>query len=1078
MKTVNGKEIDNYYNRFDAEKNYKRILLRDGYVTQASEINELQDILIDDRKRLTDKIFSDGDVASGGTIVVNAESGEVTAQAGEVYLNGRMWSVPEKTFSIPVEGTFAIGVYLSTETVSEVEDPSLRNPAVGSRGEGLPGAWREKITASWGYSQDGGEGDFFPVYTVDNGVVRAKETPPSYDSVSLAIAQYDQDSTGTGTYISSGLVVRDLGDAENGDQLYTVTAGRYRVAGMGLEFQQDQRVIYNAQPAADEIISVPTETVASTGADTQHVEFAHSPCWLASPKSVSIPRRATITLEHALVSGGSDTLEPGSVIKIISVTQNDGDTVYTEGTDFTRVGDTISWNLSGAEPSPGATYQVVYDYYATEQMQNVDYDGFDVIGASEGYSIIYNYSYVLPRVDRLCLDGLGRFQWVKGIASSSPKVPSVPGSLLAIATVNQNWRGAAGRVVNSNGVRSILFDDMINMQEQLDRLTLEVARTRLEADMSTREAGARVGMVVDPFIDNSMRDEGVTQTAAIIDSWLTLPISAEVHNLTALESPQVLPSTLSVALQQTSRSASMKINPYLVFNPLPAEMSILPSVDRWSEAKTLYDTETKYFYKNRTVSTTTSSRKNAGTFISTSTSTSTSTATTYSTGKASYLRQINVTYSIDGFGKGEILSKLTFDGVDLTPDGVVADDDGHISGTFTIPANIPTGTKAVVAEGKGGSIGTASFTGEGTINYTTLKTIKNVTVTTTTTTRRFVNVDPLAQTFILEEDTQLTAVDLMFTAKGNSNVKIRIVETSNGYPTQTVLAEGTISAAQISLTDFTRIFFDDYYKAVTLSAGVEYALVVMTDDATTAVAVATLGEYDKINQRWITSQPYTVGVLFSSSNASAWTTHQNSDLCFRLIESKTSTGTKTVSLGSVADLNGVTDLILRGSTETPSGTNVKFILTLPDSSQITLDEGQAVDLGGAVNGTISASAQLTSNNKLTPGLAPEVQIVTGTVATEATYITRTATALNATQASVVFDAIIPSGASVTAELRKDNGEYEPMTYVDAINQGDGIFEYHYTTDLSDNDTVKLRLTLSGTPSARPFVTNLRMITTK
>ncbi|MBQ9273511.1 MAG: DUF4815 domain-containing protein [Succinivibrio sp.] len=1130
MQTPNGKQIDNYWNRYDPDKHYKELLFRDGKPMQASEMNELQSINNYELKQIFDQLFSNGDVLSGGQITVNAESGQVNAAEGKVYLDGYMWTVPAKTFNIPITGTYAIGVYIKESVISEVEDPELLNPATGSRAAGLAGAWRRKVEAYWGFSADGDTNEFFPVYTVDDGAVRAKETPPAYDAISQAIAQYDQDSTGTGTYICSGLVVRDLGDDSVGNQNYSVTAGRFRVSGIGLEFQQDQRILYAAAPAEKEIIRVNIETAASTGADTQHVEFAHTPCWLDADVEVHVPRRITVQVTHAMVTGGTDALKPGSVMKIIEVKQ--GSLTFTEGTDFTRQGDSLNWSLSGAEPSPGATYEVTYDYYATEEPQNLDYDGFDVVGASEGYSITYEYSYALPRIDRLCLNVSGVFQWVAGVASTSPKAPSVPSGLLAIATVAQNWRGSAGRAVSSNGVRSILFDDMLALQDRVSYLAEELARTRLENDITTREAGARVGLVVDPFDDNSLRDEGVEQNAAIVEGWLTLPIDSQAYNLDALKVPQALPYTLNVILQQTGRSNTMKVNPYQAFQPLPAEVKLTPAVDRWSEIKDSYAApETKYFYQNRTInqtvqgttstvyktqyvylyrygwrwwkyyyrygwnyvlSQTTSTSTNSTTKTSVSTSTSTSSSTSViasSTVAAEFLRQITVGFDIKGFGPGEALERLTFDGLNVKTGNLVADNTGHISGSFVIPANVPTGTKSLIAEGEGGSVGSASFTGEGTITYRTLKTTKTVTVTTTTTKTTTVNTvntvtttlcryDPLAQTFMLEEDAQLVAVDLLFTTAGSKQVRVRIVETSNGFPTQTVLAEGSIEASKIKTTDFTRIYFDDYYKAVTLEAGVEYALVVMTDDPNTALSIATLGEYDKVNKRWITSQPYTVGTLLSSSNASTWTAHQSSDLTFRLIEAVTAVTTREIDLGTVRDLQNVTDLILRASTETPGATGVKFILTMPDKSEITLDEGQAVDLAGEVSGDVSAKAVLTSSNKLSPGLDPNVQLIAGKLVTEATYVMRSMNASGATNLSVIFDAMLPSGSSVKVELKKDEGEFEELLLDTTSPQGSGVYEYKYKTALSNVDVIKLKLTLRGDATARPMVTDLRMLATK
>ena len=173
MQTPNGKNIDNYWNRYDTSKEYREILFRDGYGTQASEINELESITAAHVRGIGDAIFSDGDIIKDAQISVDASSGSVTAEAGQVYIAGTVYSVPASAFTIPIQGTFSIGIRLRETIVSEAEDAGLLNPAVGSRGQGEPGAWRRRVQAVWSYDGDGGTGSFYPIYTIDDGVVRA-----------------------------------------------------------------------------------------------------------------------------------------------------------------------------------------------------------------------------------------------------------------------------------------------------------------------------------------------------------------------------------------------------------------------------------------------------------------------------------------------------------------------------------------------------------------------------------------------------------------------------------------------------------------------------------------------------------------------------------------------------------------------------------------------------------------------------------------------------------------------------------------------------------------------------------------
>ncbi|MGL9726596.1 MAG: hypothetical protein ACR5KV_08980, partial [Wolbachia sp.] len=238
---------------------------------------------------------------------------------------------------------------------------------------------------------------------------------------------------------------------------------------------------------------------------------------------------------------------------------------------------------------------------------------------------------------------------------------------------------------------------------------------------------------------------------------------------------------------------------------------------------------------------------------------------------------------------------------------------GRISGRIKIPANIPAGTKLVQFYGDKGSYGETTYTGKKTI---TIEERRRVIAA-----RR---VDPLAQTFTLNESRHIGGLDLWFTNSGKKRVVVQIRETAVGMPSQTVIAESYIEPKDIKIDGTaTRI----EWLPVFCHAGEEYAIVLLTDDADTAVKIAELGKYDAVNSRWVTSQPYQVGVLLSSSNASTWTPHQNFDLTFRLLAAKFSENSHVIYLGKVT-ANNVSDLIVLTNVEKLAfDTNVEFILT-------------------------------------------------------------------------------------------------------------------------------------------------------
>lgn len=1060
MQTPNGKNIDNYWNRYDSSKEYREILFRDGYGTQASEINELESITAAHVRGIGDAIFSDGDIIKDAQISVDASSGAVTAEAGQVYLAGTVYSVSASAFTVPLQGTFSVGIRLKETIISEAEDAGLLNPAVGSRGQGEPGAWRRRVQAVWGYDRDGGIGSFYPIYTIDDGVVRAKETPPDLDSVTQGIARYDRDSTGGGTYVCSGMTVRAADDV-GGAQIYTVAEGRCRVCGYGVELLTSRRLTYAAEPA---LRLIDTEAIVADGTATQRITVAHPP--IRSITALRVTLEKTETVVHGSYTGCADALAETSVRSIVSVVQ--GSTTYTEGTEFKRTGDTVDWSPSGAEQATGSTYTVIYTYIAKDVVpSDQDFDGFSVSGAVQGSDILVSYQQALPRIDRLCITSDGAFSWIQGVASETrAKAPAVPSTMLAIASVTQTWRTKDERVVTNDGVRVIAFSDLEALTSRVDYALQEIARQRLESDVATREAGARVGIFVDPLLDDSMRDQGLEQTAAVVNGFLTLPIRASVSGVSSdVKLPAARSSSSSVVLEQPLMTGEMKINPYLAFAVMPGKATLTPAVDRWTVTNTTWTSPvTKEFY--RTIYAPTHPQHG-----STVTSSSSSTETAgVSSSAIEYLRQISIAFTCEGFGSGEKLSRVTFDGIAVTPaeSGITADVSGKLSGHFTIPANVPAGVKAVVFTGAGGSTAQTTFVGQGTLETTTLRTVQSVVNT---------YIDPLAQTFVLEEARQLSGVDLFFTAKGQSGVRIQIRETSGGYPTRSVLAEAIVPASSITAEAAvaTRILFD---APVPLSASTEYALVILCDDADTAVAIAEMGKFDSAHQQWVSAQPYTVGVLLSSSNASTWTAHQTKDIAFRLLAADFVEGTNTVPLGSAeVGADGVSDLMLLACSETPSAaTHVEYELGLPSGAVMTVAEGQTVQLSEAVaSGTLSVTAKLSGDTAGSPVLWPGTQVLMGMVQTSGTYYTRSIPATGAAKAVLIYDGYVPSGATVTPEIQVDSGEWMAMTSAGTTQEGNGYVEFKFTTALSGADLVKVRLTLTGNNTSRPLVYDIRLL---
>ena len=389
-----------------------------------------------------------------------------------------------------------------------------------------------------------------------------------------------------------------------------------------------------------------------------------------------------------------------------------------------------------------------------------------------------------------------------------------------------------------------------------------------------------------------------------------------------------------------------------------------------------------------------------------------------------------------------------------------ADRDGVANGIFTVPSGVPAGTVQVEILGDQGSRGTGTYTASGTI---------------TTEQRRIVNTvtyryDPLAQTFTLSEGRHIAGVDLWFKKGGTSRVLVQIRETTAGFPNQNIIAQASIKQSQINLNSYTRATF----RPIWLEANVEYAIVILTDDATTSLAVCELGKYDDIHRRYVTAQAYQVGVLLSSSNASTWTAHQEMDLAFRLLACRFTENNLEINLGTVA-ANQNTDLLVKSTVErVASETDVEFSLTDTSGKTNTLSEDMPVSLREELDGNVSFKARLKGSETHSPVLYQGVQLMLGTQAQTADYVTRAIPAGTNTTVRVVYDSYTPGNSNVKVYYQQLDSTWTLIQLTSGSPVGNGIEEHTHILENYNQSTVKIKIVLEGNVLYRPYVKNLKV----
>ncbi|HHA3594143.1 TPA: DUF4815 domain-containing protein [Salmonella enterica subsp. enterica serovar Newport] len=710
------KDGDGYYDRSQlgakAGTYYDKHMFIAGRILQSAELNEVQSTGQYQLKSIADALFKDGDIVRDCRAVINSTTKVATIESGAIYLAGQVRGVPDGSMTVPATGSLSIGIWLESIVINEndPEGTDFKDPSTGTRGFNQPGAMRLVKTPTWGLSTDTKAANFeyFPVYYVDDGELRAKEPPPNLDAVTQAIARYDVDSNGS-NYVVSGFRVMSMPD-ENGAQVYSINAGRARVNGFGIQQNSARRQTLTPVIPTLEIDAQTSQvlTLAQAKADANSGVYKPDDPSNAGKQWVTVPQ--ALTPLHALLrlnilkpfdpatSGGvtrvvgvdNDTIPAsyGTFETISKITDNSDGTgagTYVQGTDYEYLKNqkVIHWKTAN-RPAERSTYYVFGNSWLRYNVpaEDIHDKGFYVKGAvidpAVTTSADYDFEFRLPRVDRLVVDETGSYHWIIGIATNGvPISPPVPSNVLSLCQVIQSWNrdDGNGTTIVNDGVRMVSMTELESMNSRLDNLTDMIAQVNLISDINVREAGVKKGVFVDPFINDDQRDQGLDSNKtplAIAGGCLQLAIDATPctpapepnSGITGVVGIMSCQPVDELVLSNEYRTTEMKVNPYMAFGAFPGTATLTPQIDRWVKTQTrLIATDTRYFttivyapwsFTGGVHGTT----QQTGQVI-------TQEFVSSSTAEDEYLQERDVAFTISGFRPGENLTQLLFDDVDI-----------------------------------------------------------------------------------------------------------------------------------------------------------------------------------------------------------------------------------------------------------------------------------------------------------------------------------------------------------------------------------------------------------------------------
>lgn len=659
-------QIPGYINPFDRTKGYKALAYKHTEYLGAQELNHAQEIQRDALARLGSALLANGSIVSGGIAVKAGVADETTfwrlAEA-EIFLRGSIHDVAAAEFFVPSSGARTIGVRLIDFAVDCSIDPNLKGVAPGTRAEGEKMADAYGQIASWGWDGDGEPGDFFPIYQIQDGDL-VREAVQQNDAFTSQLRLYDWQVHGH--YIVDGCAVRPLGLRDDGQQVFSVGEGTVNVQGYKIIRPTSSRLSVPEEP---DVELIENEPHSLTGGAPYTIPLRYAPLVIEqgrSPATVMVIRQKTVKMVHGPYAGCVDNLPDATASKIVLAKLQNG-TTYKEGPDFLFANGAMDWSPSGAEPSPGGSYDLTYQYTATIPVDASTATTVTVNDGVEGSIALITYRSKMPRWDAVVVDRDGIVSYIKGVSSRlSSQKAYVGGQRMKLADIWNIW--GFSPAVQSTRVIHISEAEKRDMETRLSNTEISIAELRLKNDISSRDPVAKRGLFADPLLDDTYRDQGTAQTAAVFGGQMVLPISASASYLPIAQ--RTLPYVDDIIVEQVFMTSAVKINPYQSF-PAPIPTATLdPAVDIWSETDTVWTSDvTRRFYQfvsyywdplpgngpgghgwSQSTSTTAGAEKMG------------SVTTAIET-----IREREVGFTITNFGPNETLTEVLFDGVPVFP---------------------------------------------------------------------------------------------------------------------------------------------------------------------------------------------------------------------------------------------------------------------------------------------------------------------------------------------------------------------------------------------------------------------------
>lgn len=1119
--------INPYNDDFDPSKQYVGLLGVPGRVEQARDFTQLQTILRYLLSNLASSFMKNGDIQSG--MDFHWSGNTLTIDDGKVYLDGLVQDFHQQSITLTKSGTEQVGVKTVANIVTEAQDTSFYDPAIGQANYGQPGAHRIQYVPTLTLNDSTAS----TIYTFQDGDLAVQVTKPNDSTLNdiLSKRTYDQ----SGNFLVNGMTL-DVDPYDANNVQVTVNAGTAYVQGYQIIKPAPVKKIVPISSTYQTITAEPKTYVSGTST------YALDNYPARQIDQIIAEVSTTTSMTRGAAANGLDYLPHTSAVSITSIT--DGTTTYVKGTDYVLTDDAVDWSPSGSEPASGASYTVTYIYNKTMvsgtdyQMQSIT----DAWGNTKDYVKFLNgdipvnnsqfnvtYDFYLSRIDTVSLDKDGNIVITSGTPAidrlvQAPTVDNV--SLLQLGNVYLPANSLSGQV-QFNTITRLTMYDLQTMMKRLEVVEMNQAVTESDREaMAGEDPSSMMGVFSDDFKSTTKGDLSNPLFTAMYDieeGKIMLPLENESDLTPEIDLPSSsasvfstlisAPMTESVAINQPYATTSMLVNPYLAFNTM-AKISLSPSSDNWIdtskitienvqfEAKNLYlwwrhsgKNRTNGYNADKSLYATNAKMISGGSGSlnnwrpvnhETGTAIATSSSQTEIKTAETYMRQKTITVTGSDFQANADNLTLYFDGTvcQLTPASgysagsdagtVRADASGNVKATFTNPANVRTGTREVTLKNNSN---TASTT------YTSVGTQETVVDTVLKTYIAVTAVDPLAQSFQFDKDTIINSVGLFFSSKGTTdNVTVQIRNIDAGVPGSIVYAQKVLSPSDINVssdtTGETKVTFDD---PIYCYAGTYYAIVIEAGTADPGLFICQLGGKDIHTGVQITNTPYLAGEMYSSKNANAWNPQPTDLLKFKVYQANFA-DTGTIQFQQMTNIDA-DRIVMMADYLTPQNTGCVWEVNINNQGWQAITTYQELDLRFKAS-TLILRATFKSNQNISPLLTQENFTLMGFLTSESgVYVGRNCTldyAYTDVRESIV--AYIPQGATITPQFSYDNGStWITPTLSSQSSVSSTLTQYNYEASVSSGANAKnfrARINISAnTPFLRPEVDKLYCVMT-